>query len=102
MSYEYAETLLIRRGISIESIADIVFQLQLKYYPHLTIEECVDSVKAVLQKREVQYTLFTGIALDELVEKNFFPSRCKPLWRQMNPCTEWTRHWPSGLRACMV
>ncbi len=69
MSYEYAETLLNRRGIRIESIADIVFQLQLKYYPHLTMEECIDSVKAVLQKREVQYTLLTGIALDELAEK---------------------------------
>ncbi|TKH37882.1 hypothetical protein C1I59_07775 [Paenibacillus polymyxa] len=67
MSYEYAETLLNRRGIQIESIADIVFQLQLKYYPHLTMEECVESVKAVLQKREVQYTLLTGIALDDLV-----------------------------------
>lgn len=100
MSYEYAETLLNRRGIQIESIADIVFQLQLKYYPHLTMEECVESVKAVLQKREVQYTLLTGIALDELAEKNFFPSHFKPLWRQTNRCMEWTRQWLLALRAC--
>ncbi|TKH42817.1 phosphatidylglycerophosphatase A [Paenibacillus sp. FSL R10-2782] len=85
MSYEYAETLLIRRGISIESIADIVFQLQLKYYPHLTIEECVDSVKAVLQKREVQYTLFTGIALDELAEKKLLPQPLQAIMEADEP-----------------
>ncbi|MNE31224.1 Phosphatidylglycerophosphatase A [compost metagenome] len=33
----------------------------------------MESVVAVLQKREVQYTIFTGIALDELAEKNLLP-----------------------------
>lgn len=85
MSYEYAETLLNRRGIRIESIADIVFQLQLKYYPHLTMEECVESVKAVLQKREVQYTLLTGIALDELAEKKLLPQPLQAIMEADEP-----------------
>jgi phosphatidylglycerophosphatase A len=33
----------------------------------------LDSVLAVLEKREVQYTLYTGIALDELAEKKLLP-----------------------------
>ncbi|CAM2969407.1 phosphatidylglycerophosphatase A [Paenibacillus sediminis] len=73
MSYEIAEALLNSRGVTIESISDIVFQLQKIYHPDLTIEQCVQSVKSVLQKREVQYTLYTGIALDELAERKLLP-----------------------------
>ncbi|GGA52752.1 phosphatidylglycerophosphatase A family protein [Paenibacillus physcomitrellae] len=73
MTYELAEAQLRRRGVSLESIASIVYQLQLPYHPGLKEEECLDSVKSVLGKREVQYTLFTGIALDELAEKRQLP-----------------------------
>lgn len=65
--------LLQKRGVKIEQIADIVHKLQSPYNPSLTIEECVESVLAVLGKREVQYTLYTGIALDELAEKKLLP-----------------------------
>ncbi|MBD0382777.1 phosphatidylglycerophosphatase A family protein [Paenibacillus sedimenti] len=65
--------LLQKRGVTIEQIAEIVFKLQKPYNDKLTIEECADSVLAVLAKREVQYTLYTGIALDELAEKKLLP-----------------------------
>lgn len=73
MSYQVAIDLLERRGVSISSIAEIVYILQSPYYPNLKDEECVNSVIAVLGKREVQYTLITGIALDELAEKGLLP-----------------------------
>ncbi|ETT72541.1 hypothetical protein C173_13541 [Paenibacillus sp. FSL R7-277] len=73
MSYQMAEDLLERRGVSLDSIAEIVYILQSVYYPSLTQEECLSSVKSVLNKREVQYTLMTGIALDELAEKKLLP-----------------------------
>lgn len=73
MSYELAEGLLRRRGVPVEGIAEIVYELQLPYYKDLGIEECIASVKAVLGKREVQYTLMTGIALDELAERKALP-----------------------------
>ena len=62
-----------RRGVTVGDVAEIVHALQLPYNSKLTIEECVDSVRAVLGKREVQYTLFTGIALDELAERKLLP-----------------------------
>lgn len=62
-----------RRGVTLSSIAQIVYILQSAYYPGLTEEECLTSVKAVLGKREVQHTLMTGIALDELAEKKLLP-----------------------------
>lgn len=77
MSYEIAEAMLARRGVHIDAIAEIVYRLQKGYHPELTMDDCVTSVKSVLQKREVQYTLYTGIALDELAEKSFYPNRCK-------------------------
>lgn len=73
MSYEMAVAQLQKRGVRLEEIAEIVYALQVPYYEDLKIEQCMDSVKAVLQKREVQYTLFTGIALDELAEKKLLP-----------------------------
>lgn len=73
MSFEIAEALLRKRGVSLEAVASIVYQLQTGYHPELKLEECLDSVKSVLGKREVQYTLFTGIALDELAEKGQLP-----------------------------
>jgi phosphatidylglycerophosphatase A len=62
-----------KRGVKIEDVAEIVYKLQLPYHADLTKEECIESVLAVLKKREVQYTLYTGIALDELAEKKMLP-----------------------------
>ncbi len=62
-----------RRGVTIQQVAEIVHALQRPYNSKLTMEECVDSVRAVLGKREVQYTLYTGIALDELAERKLLP-----------------------------
>ncbi|MBY9080350.1 phosphatidylglycerophosphatase A [Paenibacillus sp. HN-1] len=73
MSYELAVSMLERRGVTIEAISGIVHTLQSAYYPDLALEECEASVIAVLGKREVQYTLMTGIALDELAEKKLLP-----------------------------
>lgn len=60
---------LLKRGVTILEIADIVMFLQKSYYPSLTIEECVESVEKVLLKREVQNAVLTGIQLDILAEE---------------------------------
>ncbi len=65
--------LLTRRGVRVEQIADIVFRLQYPYHAQLTLQQCVDSVKAVLTKRDVQYAIYTGVALDELAEQKLLP-----------------------------
>jgi phosphatidylglycerophosphatase A len=43
--------------------------LQKKYYKDLTIEYCIENIKAVLRKREIAHAILTGVALDELAEK---------------------------------
>lgn len=65
--------LLRKRGIELEMIGEIVYKLQKPYNPDLKLDDCIDSVKVVLEKREVQYVLCTGIALDELAEQKLLP-----------------------------
>jgi len=67
------EQWLLKRGVAIDDVAEIVYDLQRHYNDQLTMEECRESVHAVLSKREVQYVMFTGIALDELAEKRLLP-----------------------------
>ncbi|MBO0992053.1 phosphatidylglycerophosphatase A family protein [Bacillus sp. SD088] len=66
---ETARRLLEERGVKIEDIAELVMYLQKKYHPDLQIEECTDNIERVLQKREVQNAILTGIQLDKLAEK---------------------------------
>lgn len=85
MSYEIAKALLLRRGVALEDIAEIVYTLQVVYHDDLTLEKCLDSVKAVLQKREVQYTLYTGIALDEMAERKLLPEPLQSIMETDEP-----------------
>lgn len=57
------------RGVLLQDIADITFNLQDKYQDNLTCDECLEMVNQVLDKREVIHTILTGIALDEVAEK---------------------------------
>lgn len=61
------------RGVSVDSIVDIVYTLQKPYHPDLERDPCVTSVMRVLAKREVQYALYTGVALDMLAEQKQLP-----------------------------
>ncbi|WP_431029272.1 phosphatidylglycerophosphatase A family protein [Lysinibacillus sp. LZ02] len=58
-----------RRGVTVEAIAEIVYEMQKTYNPGLTIEHCIKSVERVLRKREVQHAVLVGVELDELAEK---------------------------------
>lgn len=58
-----------RRGVTLEEIAEIVFEMQFPYNQGLTLEHCIESVKSVLKKREMQHAILVGIELDELAEK---------------------------------
>ncbi|PRX40247.1 phosphatidylglycerophosphatase A [Planifilum fimeticola] len=58
-----------KRGVRLEDIADLVYRLQGEFYPDLSLAECTYHVERVLQKREVQNAVLTGIQLDLLAEK---------------------------------
>lgn len=57
------------RGVGLEDIAEIVYEMQSPYNAGLTTEECVSAVQAVLSKRELQHAILVGVELDMLAEK---------------------------------
>ncbi|MCR8657961.1 phosphatidylglycerophosphatase A family protein [Paenibacillus endoradicis] len=79
------EKLLLQRGVKISDIAEIAFLLQAQYNPILTMDECIVSVRAVLSKREVQYALYTGIALDDLAERKLLPEPLQSIMEKDEP-----------------
>ncbi|MBF4502033.1 phosphatidylglycerophosphatase A [Savagea sp. SN6] len=58
-----------KRGVQIEDIAKIVYEMQIPYNHSLTLQDCVNSVERVLEKREMQHAILVGIELDILAEK---------------------------------
>ncbi|HEY8395040.1 MAG TPA: phosphatidylglycerophosphatase A, partial [Thermaerobacter sp.] len=74
-----------RRGVTIRDIAEIVQQIQAKYVPGITLEQCEASVEAVIAKREVQHALLTGIALDEAAEKGLLEEPLLSILRTDEP-----------------
>ncbi|WP_080145367.1 phosphatidylglycerophosphatase A family protein [Marinilactibacillus piezotolerans] len=57
------------RGVSLEEIAELVYDLQQPYIADVTHEICLENVRSVIKKREVQNAILTGIELDVLCEQ---------------------------------
>lgn len=66
---ESAKNLLNQRGITLDDMADLVYFLQSSYVEDLTLDTCRENIEAVLEKREVQNAIITGIQLDILAEE---------------------------------
>lgn len=99
------------RGVTVEKIAELVYYLQSKYHPDLTMDECIENVNRVISKREVQNAILTGIQLDKLAEDGRLDERYNPSSAAMKGCTGWTKFWPfrsstctdrSGLRTTVI
>ncbi len=67
--YDIVVRMLKERGVTLEEIADLTFDLQREYVPELSVKTCVEHVKRVVMKREVQNAILTGLELDILAEK---------------------------------
>ncbi|PKK94052.1 MAG: phosphatidylglycerophosphatase A [Tenericutes bacterium HGW-Tenericutes-6] len=67
--YDIVVKRLEERGVLLEDMAQIALDLQIKYLPNLTFDLCLEHVKKVVMKREVQNAVLTGLELDILAEK---------------------------------
>lgn len=68
--YEKCVEYLNARGVQLHDIADCVMYLQKKYHPEIGMETCIQIVKEILMKREVQHAVLTGVCLDIAAEKH--------------------------------
>ncbi|AMA71980.1 MULTISPECIES: phosphatidylglycerophosphatase A [Aneurinibacillus] len=66
---ETAYRLLKERGVTMEHLVELVMFLQKDYFSDLTTEMCEYNIRKVLEKREIQNAIITGIQLDILAEK---------------------------------
>lgn len=61
------------RGVEIADVVDCVIFLQKKFDDSINEENVTEDLMAILDKREVQHTILTGIALDIAIdEKTLF------------------------------
>lgn len=67
---ELVKKMLEERGVKIEEIARLVVETQRRYIP-VTQEIAVEVIESVLEKREVQNAILTGLALDIAAEKKY-------------------------------
>ena len=82
---DIAKNLLIERGAALQDIAQIVYDLQIKYIPSIVMQDCLDAIERVLDKREVQNAILTGIELDVLAETNKLSQPLQSLINNDNP-----------------
>ncbi|WP_075981388.1 phosphatidylglycerophosphatase A family protein [Bacillus massilinigeriensis] len=66
---EAARMALVDRGVTVEAIGEIVYEMQAPYNGDLHISECILSVERVLKKREIQHAILVGVELDRLAEQ---------------------------------
>lgn len=66
-------TLLESRNITVAKIAELVYFLQRSYYPNLDLSLCEQAVESVLDKRDVQYAILSGLAMDIAAEAGNLP-----------------------------
>ena len=66
--------LLESRGVTIQDIVDCVIFLQEPYIPHIREIDLTSLVLSVLEKREVQHNVLTGIYIDIGIENKTFSS----------------------------
>ncbi len=71
--------LLEQRGVKLIDIAKITLEIQKQYYDNLTIDECLDHVNNVLNKREVLNAVLTGVTIDVLAEQGHIEEPLKSL-----------------------
>ena len=70
--YEKSIELLEERGVTLNDIVDCVVYLQKDYVENINRDDILEIVHSVLQKREVQHALLTGIQIDKETEQGKF------------------------------
>lgn len=66
--YELVLKELETNGVTVDSMIDILLELQKPYIPDLSREVCEENIHAILKKREAQYAILTGLEIDRLTQ----------------------------------
>jgi len=70
--FEFNKKTLLKRGVSIDSIAEITFQQQSKYTDGISRAICLESVEKILSIRDVFHHVQLAAEIDRLAEEGMF------------------------------
>jgi len=70
--FELNKKILMKRGVSIESIAEISYKQQSRYSDNVSRELCVESVEKILSLRDVFHHVQLACEIDRLAEEKMF------------------------------
>ena len=70
--FEFNKKTLLKRGVTLESIAEITYQQQSKYTDDISREICLESVEKILSLRDVFHHVQLGAEIDRLAEEGMF------------------------------
>lgn len=70
--FEYNKKTLLKRGVTLDSIAEITFQQQSKYTDDISRDICLESVEKILSLRDVFHHVQLGSEIDRLAEEGLF------------------------------
>lgn len=70
--FDFNKKTLLKRGVTLESIAEITFQQQSKYTDDISREICLESVEKILSLRDVFHHVQLGSEIDRLAEEGMF------------------------------
>lgn len=67
-AFDFVINRLEKRGVSIDDLVQLTYQLQYKFIPKLTHDECKVAVLDVMHKREFLNNAMVGLELDRLTQ----------------------------------
>ncbi|PKK98590.1 MAG: phosphatidylglycerophosphatase A [Tenericutes bacterium HGW-Tenericutes-2] len=70
--FELNKKLLLKRGVTLEAIAEISFKQQAKYTDNITRDICLESVEKILSLRDVFHHVQLAAEIDRLAEEGMF------------------------------
>lgn len=71
--YGYIMAKFYELGITVQSMAELVYDGQKPYEPDITMAYAMERVEKVLHRREVQHALLVALFLDESAQKGIMP-----------------------------
>lgn len=71
--YGYIMAKFYELGITVQSMAELVYDGQKPYEPDITMAYAMERVEKVLRRREVQHALLVALFLDESAQKGLMP-----------------------------
>lgn len=60
-----------KKNVKINDLTELVFEIQSKYTPSVTLKECKKAIYSVLENNEACHAILTGLLIDDFINANY-------------------------------